>query len=314
MLRKVPPLEATEAFLVAANARSFRVAAAGLALSPSAFSRRIQLLERFVGVELFHRTSSSSHLTVAGRAYLTEIGPAIETIRTATIALRERNRERRVRIATSHSLASEWLLPRLPSLIATHGIEVDVMVSRDAQLLRDRVVDLGIWGGTGSEPGIISELAASMDGVPACAALLANGSGPPGSVDELGDHRLLSDQVSRSLWPRWLEKAGYRGARPRIDDHFETNQLCNEAAASGLGITLCLPMVAERFIESRRLVACAPLRIPVDAAYHVHSLAPPQRGSTTATVIDWLLSEAETSLRRFNAWWADAAHSPRVSC
>src|SRR3546814_13025924 len=60
LLRQMPPLEAAEAFLAAANARSFRAGASSLALSPSAFSRRIQQLERFLGVELFHRTNSQS--------------------------------------------------------------------------------------------------------------------------------------------------------------------------------------------------------------------------------------------------------------
>src|SRR3546814_1634358 len=81
MLRQMPPLEAAEAFLAAANARSFRAGASSLALSPSAFSRRIQQLERFLGVELFHRTNSQSQLSVAGRAYLAEVGPAIGPIR-----------------------------------------------------------------------------------------------------------------------------------------------------------------------------------------------------------------------------------------
>src|SRR3546814_11837441 len=81
LLRQMPPLEAAEAFLAAANARSFRAGASSLALSPSAFSRRIQQLERFLGVELFHRTNSQSQLSVAGRAYLAEVGPAIGPIR-----------------------------------------------------------------------------------------------------------------------------------------------------------------------------------------------------------------------------------------
>ncbi|MFX8414286.1 LysR family transcriptional regulator, partial [Acinetobacter baumannii] len=42
MLRKIPSLEATEAFVAAASTCSFRAAAGSLALSPSAFSRRIQ--------------------------------------------------------------------------------------------------------------------------------------------------------------------------------------------------------------------------------------------------------------------------------
>lgn len=307
----MPSLGAAEAFLAAANGHSFRGAAASLALSPSAFSRRIQQLERFVGVELFHRTSSQSQLTPAGRAYLAEIGPAIEMIRAATMALRVQHGERRVRIASSHSLASEWLMPRLPRLLAEHGLEVEVVISRDAQLVRDGIVDLGVWGGAGGLPGIVSHPIAPMEAVPVCAAQLADGRTPPRTLDELGKHRLLTDRVSRWLWPHWLARAGYRGARPRVIDHFETNQLCNEAAASGLGVALCLPLVAERFIESGRLAACTPLRFPVGAAYQVYLAGPdPVVDDTAHVVMIWLRHEAASSLRRFDAWWFDTASRP----
>jgi LysR family glycine cleavage system transcriptional activator len=305
----MPPLEAAEAFLVAAQACSFRSAASQLALSPSAFSRRIQELERFVGIELFVRTSKQTSLTPAGRIYLAQVGPAIEVIRTATMGLREKHGERRIRIATSHSLASEWLMPRLPRLLAEHGIEVDLEVSRDSQLLRDRAVDLGVWGGTGSEPGLTSIAIAPMDAVPVAASRLADGRSPPRTVAELSEHRLLSDRISRWLWPQWLDAAGYHGARPQFVDHFETNQLCNEAAASGMGVALSLPLVSERFLDSCRLTACAAIRRPTGAAYYVHATEATLSGASTAGIVrDWLAREAAVSLDRFERWWA-AAHS-----
>ncbi|MDB5685965.1 MAG: hypothetical protein JWR77_554, partial [Rhizorhabdus sp.] len=68
----------------AAQARSFRAAAASIALSPSAFSRRIQALEAFVGTALFDRSGPMPCLTDAGTRYLAEIGPALEIVRRAT--------------------------------------------------------------------------------------------------------------------------------------------------------------------------------------------------------------------------------------
>jgi DNA-binding transcriptional LysR family regulator len=307
MRRIVPPLEAAEAFLAAANAPSFRAAAALLALSPSAFSRRVQQLERFVGVELVNRANGPNHLTAEGHLYLAELGPAIETIRAATLALRARHGDHRMRIATSHSLASEWLLPRLPVLLAEHGIEVELEISRDPQLLRDRAVDLGIWGCHGFEPGIVSETIAPMQAAPVCAAKFADGRQPPRAIDDLSDYRLLTDRTSRWIWPRWLETAGYRGTRPRVIDHFETNQLCNEAAASGLGISLCLPLVAERFIEARRLIACIPTRLQTGAAYCVHWPEGTAPVGAARTVLEWVKREAERSLDRFDKWWSGAA-------
>ena len=294
--------------MAAANNRSFRSAAASLALSPSAFSRRIQQLEQLVGIELFVRSASRSELIAAGRDYLAEIGGAVETIRAATMSLRDRHGERRIRIATSHSLASEWLMPRLPHLLAEHGIAATIAISRNPQLLRDRTVDLGIWGGTGEADEIVSSPVAVMEAVPVSAARLADGREPPRTLADFSKHLLLADRVSRKIWPRWLEAAGYRGARPQIDDHYETNQLCNEAAASGLGIALCLPMVTERFIERDRLRACVRQRYAIGASYQVHTLieSPPQKDSIS-TVAGWLRREAQKSLSRFDAWCAASA-------
>ena len=49
MNQKTPPLQAIQAFVTAVHAPSFRVAADVLALSPSALSRRIATLERYLG-------------------------------------------------------------------------------------------------------------------------------------------------------------------------------------------------------------------------------------------------------------------------
>ena len=114
MRRQAPPLEATEAFLAAARAPSFRAAADAIALSPSAFSRRIQMLESFVGVALFDRSGQMVQLTEAGALYFQEVAPALDTIRRATAALHDRGESRVLRLITSHSLAVGWL--RIPLL------------------------------------------------------------------------------------------------------------------------------------------------------------------------------------------------------
>lgn len=147
MRRQTPPLEAAEAFILAARSVSFRAAADELALSPSAFSRRIQMLENFVGVPLFDRSGVSVRLTEAGQRYLAAISPAIDTIRRATVQMHERAGSRVLRLVTSHSFAMGWLMSRLPDLAQRHGIDVELSIGRDAQALRSGEADIAIWGG-----------------------------------------------------------------------------------------------------------------------------------------------------------------------
>ena len=87
MGRRLPPLPAIEAFLFAARSSSFRAAAQQLALSPSAFSRRLQTLETFIGVTLFERSAPPT-LTAAGRRYYQAVAGRLDEILVATEELR----------------------------------------------------------------------------------------------------------------------------------------------------------------------------------------------------------------------------------
>jgi DNA-binding transcriptional LysR family regulator len=83
MRRRLPPLEQIEAFIEAARARTFREAANRCALSPAAFSRRIQGFSDFIGLKLFERRPGGVRLTEAGRACLAELEPAYMELRRA---------------------------------------------------------------------------------------------------------------------------------------------------------------------------------------------------------------------------------------
>lgn len=308
MLRQAPPLDATEAFLVAARSASFRAAARALALSPSAFSRRIQVLESFLGVALFDRSGPAVVLTTAGTRYRDQIEPALDTIRRATNAMRETRRERRLRLATSHSLAVGWLIPRLPDLQQRHGIEIELAITRDPQVLRGGAADLAIWGGFDAEPDIACEMLVEVAAVPVATARLADGRLPPGSLGELAEHRLLGVKTPEGVWPRWLAAAGYFGTAPEPAAVFDTNDLMYEAAACGLGVALAVPLLIERFIQDGRLRPCLAEPVPLGMGYGLYHGSAEVRGRPVArTFAEWLGQEVAASAHAFDRWCAAAA-------
>jgi DNA-binding transcriptional LysR family regulator len=314
MPRKAPPLEATEAFLLAARAESFRAAADELALSPSAFSRRIQQLEYFIGVPLFDRSGTSICLTEIGRHYLQEIEPAMETIRRATADLRGRKKAGKLRLATSHSLAVSWLIPRLSDLFQRHGLEIELLVTRGAHVLRSGAADLAIWGSSGLADDLPHEKIISLDGVLVSAPLLADGSHPPHSLDQLPGHPMLSVKGGPDLWRRWLAETGYKGAAPVFAACFETSHLMYEAAAGGLGITLAVPLLTERFMRDKLLYPCADTRAPVGVDYSLYySATERQRRSPIGIFKEWLVDEAERSRQAFDNWRAPLGPHPDIS-
>jgi LysR family glycine cleavage system transcriptional activator len=119
---------------------------------------------------------------------------------------------------------------------------------------------------------------------------------------------LIEVQASAGLWTHWLRRAGYRGPAPAIAATYETNQLKNEAAASGMGVALAVPLVTERFLADDRLVACAAVRSATDQSYCLHYAGLDVRSrSDTKTLFAWLKAEAHASLAKHDAWFERAA-------
>ncbi|HYI69969.1 MAG TPA: LysR family transcriptional regulator, partial [Skermanella sp.] len=73
-------IKAVQAFEAAARLGSFAIAAEELAVTPSAVSHQVKLLEEQIGVGLFHRVHRAVVLTDAGRHYAAEIIAAFARI------------------------------------------------------------------------------------------------------------------------------------------------------------------------------------------------------------------------------------------
>jgi len=302
MRRQAPPLEATEAFLAGARASSFRAAADAIALSPSAFSRRIQQLEHFVGASLFDRSGPVVRLTEAGSRFYDDVAPAMDTIRRATMQVREATRSRILRLVVSHSLAVGWLVPRLAALRHQHDIEIDLTISLETQALRSGAADLAIWGGRSADGEFNREPLIALAAVAVSAEVLADGQPRPVSVDDLNRHRLLATKMPEHFWTTWLEHMGCEHAlAPAM--RFETSHLTYEAAASGLGVTLAVPLISARFISERRLLPllAAPIDIGHDYSlfYATHEVA---RRPTVRQFVEWLHQEIAKSRLEFDSW------------
>lgn len=110
------------AFAAVARHRSFRRAAAELALSTSAVSYAIRALEERLGVGLFHRTTRSVALTEAGQRLLERLQPALGQVHDA---LEEMNQFRAtpsglLRINCARAAVPTQLGPRLARFLQAH--------------------------------------------------------------------------------------------------------------------------------------------------------------------------------------------------
>jgi DNA-binding transcriptional LysR family regulator len=302
MWRRTPSLEATEAFLAAARCASFQEAAAQLALSASAFSRRIQLFERFVGVALFDRSGTSPRLNEAGRKLQTQIEPALDTVFAAITDARRAAAQKALRVIASHSLALGWLMQRLASFHAAHGIRVDLLIGRGAHHLRSGAIDIAIWGGVDDGSGYPSEDLIKLDGVPATAPRLADGRCPPRTLAELSSYSLLRGRGAPNPWLTWLEDAHYDGAAPRFVDTDNVHFAC-ESAANGFGVVLASPLLADRQVREERLLPCFQARHRVPIEYKmIYADASVRRREDVRIFRRWLATQINESVGAFDSW------------
>lgn len=131
-------LDSLAAFVRVAQGRSFRKAATGMGVSPSALSHAIGKLEQDLGVRLLNRTTRSVSPTPAGAQLLARLAPAFAEIAEALDALNEtRTQPRgRLRLNVPRAAAQLVLAPLLARWRAAYSdVALDIVAN-------DAVVDI----------------------------------------------------------------------------------------------------------------------------------------------------------------------------
>ena len=128
---RLPPLNAIKAFEAAARLGSFTRAAEELNVTHGAISRQIRLLEDWLGIRLFLRTSRNAVPTQTGKDLLAEAGPALD--RVAIVCQRLQNRVPAtavLRLSALPTFAMRWLIPRLPEFQRDHpGLDLQIVTA-----------------------------------------------------------------------------------------------------------------------------------------------------------------------------------------
>ncbi|WP_326822929.1 LysR family transcriptional regulator [Streptosporangium sp. NBC_01756] len=99
-------LDAVRTFVAAADAGQFQEAAAELAVTQQAVSKRIAALERNLGVRLFTRTARGAELTIDGQAFLPHARELLRVAERAVASVLPGSRPLRVDVIASRTAAS----------------------------------------------------------------------------------------------------------------------------------------------------------------------------------------------------------------
>ncbi|MGQ5524033.1 transcriptional regulator GcvA [Chitinimonas sp. PSY-7] len=254
----LPPLNALRAFEAAARLESFSAAANELFVTHGAVSKQIKQLEEWLGVKLFERAGGRVKLSDTGWRYLVQVQDGFDIIANATAQLQQPNRQRRLVINSTPTLAMHWLLPQLTGFQRQYpDVELRLVTSdRDVTRL-DSPFDLAIRRGPGDWPGYISKPFLDEWEIPLCSPALLERHTIHTAAD-LAHHTLLYADTRPTAWQRWLTLAGVPELKPAAIQQFDHFYLALQAAMDGLGITLGpLPMMQAE-IDAGTLIAPLP--------------------------------------------------------
>jgi DNA-binding transcriptional LysR family regulator len=254
-------LDGVEAFLSVAQHRSFRKAAAELAVSPSAISQTVRALEARVGAALFIRTTRSVGLTEAGQRFLSRAKPAFEELVAASKVAHELGQRPSglLRLSVPRAVVPIVLEPLIASFCQAYP-EVEVEIAASAEL-----IDLAT-GGFDAGVRFSQFIAADMIAVRltppfrfiivGSPAYLA-GSSQPESLEDLRQHACLRLRRSNGALALWSFNDNGRTIEiavsgPLIASDFPTML---GAALQGIGLAQVPEPIATAAVKAGKLVA-----------------------------------------------------------
>lgn len=269
------------AFVQAAEAGSFALAADRLHLSRSAVGKTIARLEERLGVRLFQRTTRHLSLTEEGQAYYEHCVRALAELEAAEGELEQGRLEPsgRLRISLPQLFGRRCVLPLLLGLARRHPrLELDLSFSdRVADLVEDgfdlavRIGSLADSSGLKARP--LGEFVFGLYAAPAY--LAANGR--PRALEDLGAHTGLAyGRAGRFAHWSFVDAEGraHRVA-PGRRLHFDDLEAIRDAALAGIGLARLPRWLVEDAVREGVLAAVLPGH--ASEPHAVHAVWPASR-------------------------------------
>lgn len=288
----LPPIANLQAFEAVARRRSFALAAAELHLTASAISHQVARLEAQLGVRLFERSAHGVRLSAAGERYLARVGGALTAIAVASDDLKQ-GVSNSLYVHCSPSLATLWLMPRLPSFArANPEIALNLSAAPDHSDFAVGQADVDIRYGAPQWPDLVVEPLFEERIVPLASPTFIR-THRLRHVGQLLQLPLIQSNVNLVQWPDWF--AAWSTLRPpeRFALRFDRAQMAMEAAVLGLGVALESATLAAAHLKARRLRPVFGLErsMRVKAHFAVYPARHAKRAPVEA-FLSWIHAEA----------------------
>ncbi len=289
-IRRLPPLRAIEAFVRIVRLGSARAAADELGLSPSALSRRVTVLEEFIGKRLFTRQHQAMKLTDEGQSFYDAVSPRFDELAAAVEGQVEDSRVLRLHLGMLPLFGSQRLFPRLPELRKQYPrLHIDFDTSPHLESRVGDTLDGAIVLAKQPDPGFHAVRLDHNRVYAITSKSLAEEIGTTPDREILSHQTFLTHTELPDSFVAWKQAIRLPDLQPAAIDHYDSGQLILEAAANGLGIAI---MHDDHFVRAHDSRLARLFDIEVESPYSYWFICRPHALDVRAVRIfhDWLVT------------------------
>ena len=282
-------LQTLRLFAVIADKSSFAEAARVMRVSPAAATRAVAMLERELGIALFHRTTRSVRLTPEGANYLDRARLALDTLDDASRVMRGATLEPSGYLVVTAPVVfgRMHIAPIVAGLLRAHAaLNVRLDLTDRVVRLADEGIDVAVRIADLSDSALHALKVADVRRVLVASPEYLKTHGTPREIAHLHEHSLIT-------FDSFAPNGEWRFAGPRSQTiRFEPRLLTNsvetaiDAALDGLGIVRALSYQVARHVKERRLVRLLashePAPVPVNLVFQANR----QRSPNVRALLD----------------------------
>lgn len=253
---QVESIPAIQAFVLAAEKRSFKLAGQAMGLTPSAIGKAIQKLEEQLSVQLFHRSTRSVAITEEGTLFLNRCRRILSEIEAAQAEVSDARSAPRGRLKIGLPVEPTLLLPAITAFNETYpDIDLDLDINDRFVDVIDEGFDAVIRSGEPTDSRLRHRKLGDFGWAFVASPDYVERSGRPVALSDLAGHACLRQRLAETgrLIP-WPVIVDGEPASPGATITATMMEPLLELAIRGRGIAYLPDFAARSSIEDGRLI------------------------------------------------------------
>lgn len=270
----LPPMQALRCFEATARFSSISKAADELCVTQGAVSKQIKLLEGFLKLLLFERSTQGVTLTKQGEQYLDTVIKVLDQLDSSAQLLQQSPTTQKLLIDAIPSLCNLWLIPRLYSFEQQYPhLTVDLVNGDGDTDFSQTQADIAIRclpvDQARAQYSALFEENFVLVGAP---KLLD--AKPVRKISDLLKHRLIQQNTRPQLWHHFFthKEIQHQAQQLNLGMGFQHFYMSMKAAEEGLGLALIPDFLALPALQNKSLLN--PLALSMHSHYGYYAISP----------------------------------------